>query len=234
MFVNRTPTVDVLKHVVAAGATVATSKIELRFRGAAIDLARREALGKISVAHAIVSLDAPASHMLHAGGESFHAPRLLPPSGELTGLAFGVCTLGPALERRVSTLFAERRVSLAVALDSLGNQILMEATRRLQDRILADVTRRGLTMAGELRAGDPGLALEAQPAVLRLAAADRIGVTVTGTLALHPHKSASVVYGVGRDLPPANWSRCDECRSRAKCRHRATLSRLVLHAEGRA
>ena len=34
----------------------------------------------------------------------------------------------------------------------------------------AEASRRGLTMSGELRAGDPGLALEAQGAVLRLAA----------------------------------------------------------------
>ena len=70
-------------------------------------------------------------------------------------------------------------MSLALALDTLGNQMLMEASRRLQDRILADVTKRGLTMAGELRAGDPGLALEAQPAVLRLAGGATIGVTIT-------------------------------------------------------
>jgi hypothetical protein len=232
--VSSIQTIDVLKHVVAAGAPAATSNVGARFRDGAIDLARREGLGKISIAYAIVALDAPASEVLCAGGESFHAPRLLPPSGELTALAFGVGTLGSALERHVSALFAERRVSLALALDSLGNQILMEATRRLQDRILADVAKRGLTMAGELRAGDPGLALEAQPAVLRLAAADRIGVTMTETLALNPLKSASVVYGVGHDLPPADWSRCDECRWRTKCRHRTTLSRLVSQAEGRA
>jgi hypothetical protein len=232
--VSNIATIDVLKHVVAAAAPAVTSNVGARFRDGAIDLARRESFGRVSIAHAIVPLDAPASQVLCAGGESFHAPRLLPPSGELTGLAFGVCTLGPALERRVSALFAERLVSLALALDTLGNQILMEATRRLQDRILADIAKRGLTMAGELRAGDPGLALEAQPAVLRLAAADRIGVTMTETLALNPLKSASVVYGVGHDLPPANWSRCDECRWHTKCRHSAMASRLASHAEGRA
>jgi hypothetical protein len=232
--VSSPPTIDVLKHVVTAGVPSTLSSVGARFREEAIDLAQNEGFGKISIAHAIVLLDAPASRVLYAGGETFHAPRLLPPSGELTGLAFGVCTLGPALERRVSALFAERRVSLALALDTLGNQILLEATRRLQDRILADVAKRSLTMAGELRAGDPGLALEAQPAVLRLAGAGRVGVDVTETLALHPLKSASVVYGVGHDLPPANWSRCDDCRSRTKCRQRATLSRLAAHAQGRA
>ena len=163
------------------------------------------------------ALDAPAADILRAGGEAFHAPRMLPDTGELTALAFGVCTIGPALVEKVRALFAERKMSLALALDTLGNQMLMEASRRLQDRILATVTKRGLTMAGELRPGDPGLALEAQPAVLRLAGAGRIGVAVTSSLALEPAKSASVMFGVGRDLPIALWSRCDDCRSRKTC-----------------
>ncbi len=226
------PTIDVLKHVVAAGPPADVSTVGARFREAAIELARGEGLGRVSIAYRIVPLDAPASPWLQAGGEVLHAPRLLPSSGELTGLAVGVCTLGPALERRVSALFAQRRISLALALDTLGNRILMEATRRLQDRVLADVARRGLTMAGELRAGDPGLALAAQAAVLRLAAAGTIGVGVTETLALNPLKSASVVYGVGRDLPPAQWSRCDDCRWRGKCRHQAARPPAVAHVEG--
>jgi hypothetical protein len=108
-------------------------------------------------------------------------------------------------------------MSLGLALDTLGNQMLMEASRRLQDRILADVAKRGLTMAGELRAGDPGLALEAQPAALRLAGGSEIGVKTSASLALEPAKSATVVFGVGNDLPLALWSRCDECRSRRTC-----------------
>jgi hypothetical protein len=98
--------------------------------------------------------------------------------------------------------------------------MVMEASRRLQDLVLALVRKRGLTMAGELRPGDPGLALEAQPAVLRLSGAQRIGLDCTPGLNLSPHKSASVVYGVGRDLPATNWSRCDDCRSRETCRAR--------------
>lgn len=191
--------------------------VRRRFRTEAIELARAAGLGPARMTYRIVSLDAPAADLLRAGGEAFHAPRMIPASGELTALAFGVCTLGRDIVDKVRELFAARKVSLALALDSLGNQMLMEMSRRLQDRILADVTKRGLTMAGELRAGDPGLALEAQPAVLRLSGADEIGVAVTQSLALEPIKSASVVFGVGRDLPPALWSRCDDCRSRKTC-----------------
>ncbi|MGO9007859.1 MAG: hypothetical protein ACLQIQ_15985 [Beijerinckiaceae bacterium] len=228
---NSARTFEILKRIEAAGPSD-SSPVHARFRAAAIDIARSENLGRARSNFAIVPLDAPPSDMLHAGGEAFHAPRMLPPSGELTALAFGVCTLGHGIERRVSALFAQRRISLALALDTLGNQMLMEASRRLQDRILADITRRSLDMAGELRAGDPGLALEAQPAILRLAGASRIGVSLTGTLSLDPLKSASVVFGVGRDLPLARWSRCDDCRSRAKCRHHARQSALAAQAGG--
>lgn len=209
-------TFDALKAVATAEPAGLTAT-RRRFREEAIGLARAEGLGRVRMTYRIVALDAPAAELLQAGGEAFYAPRMLPESGELTALAFGACTLGEPLVARVRDLFAQRRMSLALALDTLGNQMLMEASRRLQDRILADVAKRELTMAGELRAGDPGLALEAQPAVARLAGAPDIGLRVTPSLALEPAKSATVVFGVGRDLPPALWSRCDECRSRKTC-----------------
>ncbi len=103
-------------------------------------------------------------------------PGSCPRSGELTALAFAVCTIGPALETRVRSLFTERRPSLALALDALGNELLFAVSRRAQDLLQAEVKRAACSMAGELRPGDPGLGLEAQAAVLRLAKADEIGV----------------------------------------------------------
>jgi hypothetical protein len=84
--------------------------------------------------------------------------------------------------------------------------------------MLAAARNRGLVLAGELRPGDPGLALDAQPTVLGLADADAIGVTVTRGFLLHPLKSISLVLGAGVGLPPAHWSRCDDCRSRPTCK----------------
>jgi len=150
-------------------------------------------------------------------GERLQAPWLLPASGRLTALACAVATIGDALERAVAALFAARRAALAVALDGVGNELLHALSRRVQDRLWAQVRRQGLSMAGELRAGDPGLALEAQAAVLRLAGAQAIGVQLTGTMMMNPTKSTSIVQGVGEQLPPPAWSRCDHCRSRARC-----------------
>lgn len=145
------------------------------------------------------------------------APWLVPASGTLTAVACAVATLGPALEQHVSRLFAERKASLAVALDGVGNELLFALSRKVQDRMLASARKQGLCVAGELRAGDPGLRLQAQQTVLDLAGAAQIGVGLTRTLMMNPAKSTSIVQGVGVELPAQNWSRCDSCPSRRRC-----------------
>ena len=192
---------DVLAQV--AAAPLKRTALEQRVRSTALALLRRENLVQPAYSFCVVPLE---------------APKLLPSSGMLTALACGVATIGAALEQRVSALFGERRASLAVALDALGNELLLAVVRRAQDRVHTLLRRRGLTMAGELRAGDPGLALEAQPAVLRLAHARRAGVTLAHGSTMHPLKSASMVLGVGLDLPRARWSRCDTCPNLPRCR----------------
>jgi hypothetical protein len=189
-----------------------------RYRRGAIGLLAREGLLEAAFCYRIVPLDAPPSDVLRVGGEALDALRLVPQSGRLTALGVGVLTLGPALERRASTLFEERRVSLALALDKLGNELLSALSRRVQDRIVIEARNAGLTAAGELRAGDPGLPLSAQSTVHRLAGAESIGVSVTPGQVLHPLKSMSMVLGIGIDLPAAHWSRCDDCPSAPRCR----------------
>jgi hypothetical protein len=194
------------------------SSLRQRFRDEAFALIAREELADPAMSFSIADLDAPAAETLRAGGESFFAPKLLPPSGQLTALACGVATVGPRLEERVGILFRKRSMSLALALDDVANDLLLAVSRRLQDRMLLTARTRGLTMAGELRPGDPGLALNAQAGLLRLAGASSIGVSLFGGHMLSPVKSVSMMLGAGLDLPPARWSRCDECGSRATCK----------------
>jgi hypothetical protein len=194
------------------------SQAQMKLREAAIEITRADKLlGLTAYSYEIVALAPPADGWLRAGAETLYAPKLLPESGQLTALACAVASLGQALTDRVAALFAQRRAALALALDELGNELLFALTRRVQDRMLAQTLRKGLTMAGELRPGDPGLALDAQGAVLRLARAQRIGVELTRGMLMRPHKSASMVLGVGIDLPATAWSRCDDCPSNTKC-----------------
>jgi hypothetical protein len=222
---------DILRHARTAPLNGRPSAARTRLRGEALAMARDDALVDPAYSYRIVPLEGPAAPVLSAGGESLEAPWLLPATGTLTALACGACTLGPAFERRVSELFAQRRVSLAMALDELGNELLFDISRRAQDRMQAEASRNGLTMSGELRAGDPGLALEAQGAVLRLARADGIGIRLSEGFVMHPLKSTSMVLGVGVDLPASTWSRCDTCNSRDKCGVRSRALAAAAAAE---
>lgn len=191
-----------------------------RLRREAIALARAENLIDAAYSYCIVPLEKKPEaddQLLYLGGEQLPASWLIPASGELTALACCVCTIGPMLEKRVTSLFGERKASLAVALDELGNEMLFAVSRRAQDRIHADTRRRRLTMSGELHAGDPGLDLTAQAAVLRLAQSENVGVTLLRASIMTPLKSTALVLGVGVRLPPCTWSRCDRCPSREKC-----------------
>lgn len=204
-------------RAVAASPGRARTPLTARLRLQALDYAMAEGLARPAYSYRIVPIDGPAGDVLNLDGEQLHAPWLLPASGQLTALACGVCTIGSALEARATELFAQRRASLAVALDSIGNELLFAVSRRAQDRIQAEVGRRNLCMAGELRSGDPGLALDTQSTVLRLAEAASIGVRLTASGMMSPNKSTSMVLGVGVDLPAARWSRCDTCPTRERC-----------------
>jgi hypothetical protein len=208
--------VDLLREM-ATAPSEAWSPARTRLRGEAIELLKTEDLVEASYSYNIVPLEGPAAETLHVGGEALYAPQMLPVSGELTALGCGVTTLGSRIEGRVRMLFGEKRASLAMALDGLANEMLIALDRRIQDRMLSECYRRRLTMAGDLRAGDPGLDISAQAAVLRLADAQSIGVEVNASHLMKPLKSTSLVLGVGRDLPAVTWSRCDTCPSSKTC-----------------
>ena len=214
--------INVLRTVGNAPPSTPLSLTRARLRREALALSEREALVAASFSYRIVPLEHPAGQTLCLEGEILEAPWLLPTSGTLTAVACGVVTIGSALEERVHALFAGRHAALAVALDELGNEVLFAAARRAQDRMLAEATRQGLTMAGELRPGDPGLAIETQATVLRLAGADAVGVSLSSGLVMRPLKSTSMVLGVGLALPEVQWSRCDYCPSLERCRVAAT------------
>lgn len=195
------------------------SPTRARLRNEAIALMLAEDLVEASYSYNIVPLQGPAGEILQAGGEWIRAPRLLPASGELTAVGCGVCTLGPKLDARIGALFRERRAALAVSLDEVGNEMLFALGRRIQDRMLSECYRKRLSMGAELHAGDPGLELEAQTAVLRLAEAEKIAVGLFKGLLVTPLKSSSVVFAIGRNLPAVSWSRCESCPSAAKCNY---------------
>jgi hypothetical protein len=194
------------------------SPLQQRQREKALTLLREESILKAEYRFNRVTVQRVDGDYLLIDGVKIEAPLLIPEQGELTELCCGVCTLGARLEQRITELFAEKRPSLGLALDSVGNELLFALGRRLQDRIVAACRKEGLSVGQDLHAGDPGLDISAQTTILRLAQAESIGIHLHHSNLLKPLKSTSVVFSVGHDLPEATWSRCDNCPSRKRCK----------------
>lgn len=190
-------------------------------------MALSEQLVEAAYSYRVVALEAPAGPHLRAGGSTFDAPRLLPQTGTLTAVGALACTLGPKVDARISRLFREKRAALAAALDELANDLLFAASRMAEDHMLAACRQNDLSVSGELRAGDPGLHLDAQPAVLQLADGAVLGIALTSGHLMQPLKSLAALFGVGTDLPRTPWSRCACCPAVARCRHRSPAAALA-------
>jgi len=218
--VNRMSTVRgaVLLRAIDAAPSRQVSETQTRLRNAALDLLRAEPLLSPRYSFRFVAIDQMHGGQLCLGGDTLEAPWLLPDRGTLTAVACCVATLGAGLEDRVHRLFDARSAALALVLDMVGNELLFALSRIAQDHMHSQAVRKGLTMAGELRSGDPGLALDTQRTVLSCASAESIGVTLSSGCVMRPLKSSSMVLGVGLALPEAKWSRCDHCPTRARCR----------------
>jgi hypothetical protein len=215
---SESKTVHVLKTVTSFPLRQSMSLVGQKLRQQALELAEAEDLCKGFYISAMVPVDDMDGDALIVEGQRLIAPLLIPEQGLLTILACGVCTLGPRWESSIHDLFTQGRRSLAVALDDLGNEVLMAVSNRMTSRLAAQVQKMGLSMAGELRPGDPGLALDAQDLIVSLVNGQELGVTVVNGGLLHPVKSATVVFGVGKGIPAVNWSRCDYCPSRSQGR----------------
>lgn len=135
------------------------------------------------------------------GDEILPATLRLPEVGKLFALGCGACTLGSRLEARVRQLFIEKCSAQAQALDNLGNELLFVLGQRLRDDIRASVRRQGLSLRREVKIWNSGHDLSTQAAVLRLAGAAGIGITLQRSNLLLPMKSASMVFAIGRKYP---------------------------------
>jgi hypothetical protein len=190
----------------------------VRARDQALAMIEDEALARPAFGYRIVPVESVRGELIDVGGAALDAPLLAAECGELTAVAAAACTLGAAVQERISALFATRRRSLALALDTLANELLF----RLADRALAgirrDARRAGLVTGAEASPGDPGVPLAEQSRVLALADVARIGINVNAAGMLAPMKSLSFLVALGPNLRRrAAHARCNCCPSQDRC-----------------
>jgi hypothetical protein len=187
-------------------------------RDQALEMIEREALASPAFSYRILPVQTVLGDAIGVGEAVLDAPALATDTGELKAVAAAACTLGSAVQERISALFATRRRSLALALDTLANELLFRLADRTFATIRREARRTGLGIGIEASPGDPGVPLAQQARVLALADAARIGIHAIGAGMLAPVKSLSFVVALGPNLRRHSApGRCNCCPSRDRC-----------------
>lgn len=212
---------DIASALSASAKRPASRGMTPKIRQEVIAMVAEEELAAPRYSYRFTSVRDSSGDMLDCGASTICAPGLTDVSSRLSSVATVVCTLGPAIEQRVSQLCAGRLLSLAFALDQLGNELLMYSSRWVHLQVRAAARQKGLSISEPLSPGGRGLSLDQQTVVVDLAGGDRLGVSVTDQGMLYPVKSRSMVIGLGVGLTSQPLrKRCEQCTSRATCHYR--------------
>lgn len=137
-------------------------------------------------------------------------------------LAFGLVTVGPAIEEEVEKLRETGRLLDSLILDALGSATVSELCEQTAYRVFGWAEERGLNAS---RAFEPGSGasrwpLEGQRLIFANLGAEQIGVKLTPHLLMRPIKSLSFLMGVGAEIEQASTPfSCQGCR-RFDCPYR--------------
>ncbi len=200
--------VDELLQEVASRIPRDLSPVRKRHRDRAMTLLGQETVLEAAYCSHLVPLEtAVEAPGLRVAGQTLPAPVKLPKKGEMTALGCVAGTLGPRFESRVSQLFSEKCGPLALALESLGNELLLALSRRMVGDLLATAGRDGLTLGQRLEFAQSESDFHARDLALRLAGAEAIGIRRHEAGLLWPPKSHAAVFAVGYNLPKLSVSR---------------------------
>jgi hypothetical protein len=130
-----------------------------------------------------------------------------------------VYTIGPALEQRVNVLSKSGEGLLAYMLDSAGVMALGAVGESLRQQVEQRATESSWGVSPALSPGSlVGWPLQGQRDVCALLPLDAIGVRLNPHCVLEPHKSVSMVVGLGADYPSSHvGSVCRYCSLADRC-----------------
>lgn len=177
------------------------------------------------IAPAAVYVTLPVADFQHQrvtleGGTSFEGPLAARALAGATEVALAVCTVGAALDERVTALFGGGDPVRALALDGAGIAAVAAVAWMVNERICEQASTRGLRTGMRAEPGQEGWPIRQQRELFSLVPAEEIGVRLTESCLMLPRKSLSFAVGLGPEMR-ADAAACDFCSKRERCRWRA-------------
>jgi hypothetical protein len=139
-------------------------------------------------------------------------------------VAVAVCTIGSALEERMSALFVSRDALRALALEGAGVAAVGQVANAVGIHLCNAAAGRGLSVGMRASPGQEGWSIQQQRTLFSLIPAEQIGVRLTSSYLMLPRKSVSFVMGLGPDMR-ADAVPCDFCSKREHCQWRRGKAR---------
>jgi hypothetical protein len=149
-------------------------------------------------------------------GATFSGPLVARALAGATEVALAVCTIGSALEERMSALFAAGDALRAVALEGAGIAAIRQVSTLVGVRICDAATARGLSVGMRASPGQEGWSIQQQRVLFSLIPAGKINVQLTSSCLMLPRKSVSFAIGLGPEMR-ADSVPCDFCSKREHC-----------------
>jgi hypothetical protein len=168
-----------------------------------------------------------AADRLEVEGEPLAIPRIRERWGPVEHVAAVVCTIGEALERRVSALWEARELPLASMLDSVGSGAVESLAEYVND-LLCGQGLPGLRVTNRISPGYADWDVAEQPRLFRLCETRPIGVSLNAACVMTPGKSISLLVGAGRAARVDHYfTQCARCWMRDCAYRRASAARTV-------
>jgi hypothetical protein len=175
-----------------------------------------------------VPVDAQSADLIEAGGERLHIPEIHRHWGRLVAVVAGVCTVGDAIEKRVSALFDAREFPLALMLDSVGSAAVESLAEYTNDLLCQAALPHALKVTNRISPGYAGWDTAEQSALFRLCSGGPIGVTLNDACFMTPIKTISLLVGLGPDVRVDHYfTQCRRCWMRDCAYRRAPASATV-------
>ena len=166
---------------------------------------------------------------LEAAGVTLTIPAIGARWGAIEHVAAGVCTIGDALERRVTELWDARELPLASMLDSVGSGAVESLAEYVNDLLCQQGLAAGLKVTNRISPGYGDWDVAEQAELFRLCGGAPAGISLNAACVMMPAKSISLLAGAGVAARVDHYfSQCARCWMR-DCAYRRTPARRTVH-----
>ena len=163
-----------------------------------------------------------------AGGVELRIPEIGRLWGAIESVGIAVCTIGDALESRVSELWESRELPLAAMLDSVGSAAAECLAEYVNDLLCQVAIAERLNVTNRVSPGYAGWDVAEQRLVWSLCPGDPAGVTLNSACFMTPTKSISFLVGIGAGARVDHYfTQCRRCWMTACAYRRAPADRTV-------